>query len=35
MRGNSWALPVIVALIILLAVIEFVLPVVKERKKKN
>jgi signal peptidase I len=33
MRGNSWALPVIIALIILLVVIEFVLPLVKEKKK--
>jgi signal peptidase I len=35
MRGNSWALPVIVALIILLVVIEFILPLVKEKKKKT
>ena len=34
MRGNSWALPVVIALIILLVVIEFVLPVVKEKRKK-
>jgi signal peptidase I len=35
MRGNSWALPVIIALIILLLVIEYVLPLVKERKKET
>jgi signal peptidase I len=35
MKGNSWALPVVVALIILLVVIEFVLPVVKNKRKKN
>jgi signal peptidase I len=35
MRGNSLALPVVVALIILLVVIEFVLPVVKDKRKKN
>ena len=34
MRGNSWALPVIIALIILLIVVEYVLPLVKEKKKK-
>jgi signal peptidase I len=34
MRGNSWALPVIIVLIILLVVIEYVLPLVKEKKKK-
>ena len=33
MRGNSWALPVVIALIILLIVIEFVLPAVKEKNK--
>jgi signal peptidase I len=32
MRGNSWALPLVVALIVLLVVIEFVLPF-KQRKK--
>ena len=35
MRGNPWALPLIIALIILLVVIEFVLPVVKEKKRKT
>ena len=35
MRSNSWALPAVIALIILLVVIEFVLPVVKEKKKKT
>jgi signal peptidase I len=31
MRGNSWALPVIIAIIILLVVIEFVLPLAREK----
>lgn len=35
MRGNPWALPLIIAIIILLVVIEFVLPVVKEKKRKT
>lgn len=35
MRGNSWALPVIIALIILLVVIEYILPLVKEKKKET
>ena len=35
MRGNPWALPLIITFIILLVVIEFVLPVVKEKKKKT
>jgi signal peptidase I len=29
MRGNSWALPVVIALIILIVIVEFVLPVIK------
>jgi signal peptidase I len=35
MRGNSWALPVVIALILLITVIEFVLPVVKAKRKKT
>jgi signal peptidase I len=35
MRGNSWALPLIIAFIILLVIIEFILPVVKEKKRKT
>jgi signal peptidase I len=39
MRNNSWGLPVVIALILLLAVLEFVLPVIKRRidnaKEKN
>ena len=35
MRGNSWALPVVIAIIVLLVVIEFVLPVVKDKEKKT
>jgi signal peptidase I len=33
MRGNSWALPVAIGLIILLLIIEFILPVIKEKRK--
>jgi signal peptidase I len=33
MRGNSWALPVVIGLIILLLIIEFILPVIKEKRK--
>jgi len=35
MRGNSWALPLVVALIVLLMVIEFMLPLVKEKRKRT
>ncbi len=34
MRGNSWALPLVVALIVLLVVIEFVMPVIKQKRNK-
>ena len=34
MRGNSWALPVVIGLITLLIVIEFILPILKEKGKK-
>ena len=33
MRGNSWALPVVIGLIILLLIIEFIMPVIKEKRK--
>jgi signal peptidase I len=33
MRGNSWALPVVIGLILLLLIIEFILPVIKEKRK--
>ncbi len=33
MRGNSWSLPLVIVLIFLLVVVEFVLPVIKARKK--
>jgi len=33
MRGNSWALPVVIGIIILLLIIEFILPVIKEKRK--
>ena len=35
MRGNSWALPVVIGLIILLLIIEFILPVIKEKRKTS
>jgi signal peptidase I len=35
MRGNSWALPIVIGLIILLLIIEFILPVIKEKRKKT
>ena len=35
MRGNSWALPLVFTIIILLIVIEFILPTVKEKRKRN
>jgi len=34
MKSNDWALPLVVALIVLLVVIEFVLPLVKEKMKR-
>jgi signal peptidase I len=33
MKGNSWALPVVIGLILLLLIIEFILPVNKEKRK--
>jgi signal peptidase I len=33
MRNNSWGLPLVVALILLLIVIEFVIPIVKSKRK--
>jgi len=33
MRGNSWALPVVIALIILLVVIEYVFPLLRKEKR--
>ncbi len=35
MKGNDWALPLVVALIVLLVVIEFVLPIVKEKRIRS
>jgi hypothetical protein len=35
MRDNSWGLPVIIALIMLLIVIEFVLPIIREKKPEQ
>lgn len=35
MRGNSWALPVVIGLIMLLVVVEFVLPIVRTQKKQK
>jgi signal peptidase I len=34
MRSNSWGLPVIVALIVLLIVVEFVVPIVRGKKEQ-
>ena len=33
MRGNSWGVPLVVALIILLIVVEFAMPIVKGKRK--
>jgi hypothetical protein len=33
LRGNPWGLPLIVALIIILLILEFVLPIMKSKKK--
>jgi signal peptidase I len=35
LRGNQWGLPVIIALIILLVVIEFVLPIIRKKKPET
>ena len=35
MRHKSWALPLVIALIVLLVIVEFVLPLVKEKRKKT
>ena len=35
MRGNSWALPVVIVLILLLVIIEFVLPLIKEKRTQT
>lgn len=35
MRGNSWALPVVIGLIMLLVVVEFILPIVRTQKKQK
>ena len=35
MRDNSWGLPVIITLIMLLIVIEFVLPIIREKKPEQ
>jgi hypothetical protein len=35
LRGNPWGLPLIVALIIILLVIEFVLPILKSKKTQS
>jgi signal peptidase I len=34
MKGNSWALPAVIALIFLLVVVEFIVPEVKQKRKK-
>ena len=35
MRGNSWALPLVIGLIMLLVVVEFILPIVRTQKKQK
>ena len=35
MRGNSWGLPVVIVLIMLLIVIEFIVPVFREKKPEQ
>lgn len=35
MRGNSWALPVVIGLIVLLVVLEFVIPAARQKRKKT
>jgi signal peptidase I len=35
MRGNSWALPLVIGLIMLLIIVEFILPVVRSKNKKK
>ena len=35
MRDNSWGLPVVIALILLLVIVEFVVPILRERKNLN
>jgi len=35
MRDNSWGLPVVIALILLLVVVEFVLPILREKKPEQ
>jgi len=34
MKGNFWALPLVIALILMLVVVEFILPAVKQKRKK-
>jgi hypothetical protein len=33
MRGNSWSFPAVIALILLMVVVEFILPEVKQKRK--
>ncbi len=35
MRDNSWGLPVVIALILLLIVVEFVIPILREKKPEQ
>jgi signal peptidase I len=35
MRDNSWGLPVVIALILLLVVIEFIIPILREKKPEQ
>ena len=34
LRGNSWGLPVIIGLILLLVVLEFIIPIIRGKKSK-
>ena len=33
MRNNQWGLPLIIALIVLLVIIEFIIPMLREKKR--
>jgi hypothetical protein len=35
MRDNSWGLPVVIAIIMLLIVIEFIVPILREKKPEQ
>lgn len=35
LRNNAWGLPLVIALIILLVIVEFIIPVVRQKSKKD